>query len=94
MAVHEALNQRVVVRYPLSPLTRDETGAYVTHLLRRAGTELPLLEPAAVEAVFQASKGLPRKINLLAHHGLIAAAIAKAKAVTADPIASALTEVT
>jgi general secretion pathway protein A len=94
MAVHEALNQRIVVRYHLPPLTRDETGAYVTHLLRRAGTELPLLEPAAVEAVFQASKGLPRKINLLAHHGLIAAAIAKAKAVTADHIASALTEVT
>jgi type II secretory pathway predicted ATPase ExeA len=94
MAVHEALNQRVVVRYHLPPLTRDETGAYVTHLLRRAGTELPLFEPAALEATFQASQGLPRKINLLAHHGLIAAAIAKAKAVTADHVAAALTEVT
>lgn len=94
MAVHEALNQRVVVRYHLSPLTRDETGAYLTHLLRRAGTELPLFEPAAVEAVFQASKGLPRKINRLAHHGLIAAAVAKSKTVTADHVAAALAEVT
>jgi type II secretory pathway predicted ATPase ExeA len=94
MAVHEALNQRVVVRYHLPPLTRDETGAYLTHLLRRAGTELPLFEPAAVEAIFQASKGLPRKINLLAHHGLIAAAIAKARAVTADHVAAALAEMT
>jgi type II secretory pathway predicted ATPase ExeA len=94
MAVHEALNQRVVVRYHLAPLTRDETGAYLTHLLRRAGTELPLFEPAAVEAIFQATKGLPRKINQLAHHGLIAAAVAKARAVTADHIAAALPEVT
>ena len=94
MAVHEALNQRVVVRYHLPPLTRDELGAYLVHLLRRAGTELPLFEPAAVEALFQASQGLPRKINLLAHHGLIAAAVAKAKTVTADHVAAALAEVT
>lgn len=94
MAVHEALNQRVVVRYHLPPLTRDEVGAYVVHLLRRAGTELPLFEPAAFEAVFQATQGLPRRINQLAHHALIAAAVAKAKAVTADHVAAALVEVT
>jgi general secretion pathway protein A len=94
MAVHEALNQRVVVRYHLPPLTRDETGAYLTHLLRRAGTELPLFEPAAVEAIFQATKGLPRKINQLAHHALIAAAVAKLRAVNADHVAAALPEVT
>lgn len=94
MAVHEALNQRIVVRYHLPPLGRDEVSAYITHLLRRAGTELPLFEPAAIEAIFQASQGVPRKINGLAHHGLIAAAIAKAKTVTADHVAAALTEVT
>jgi general secretion pathway protein A len=94
MAVHEALNQRIVMRHHLSPLTREETGAYLTHLLRRAGTELPLFEPAAVEALFQASKGLPRKLNLLAHHSLIATAVAKARTVTADHVAVALVEVT
>jgi len=94
MAVHEALNQRVVVRYHLPPLTRDEAAAYLTHLLRRAGTELPLFETAAVEALFQSSKGLPRKLNLLAHHSLIAAAIAKARTATAEHVAAAITEVT
>jgi type II secretory pathway predicted ATPase ExeA len=93
MAVHEALNQRVVVRYHLPPLTRDETGAYLAHLLRRAGTKLPIFEPAAVEAIFQATKGLPRKINTLAHHTLIAAALTKAKTATPDHVAAALTEV-
>jgi general secretion pathway protein A len=93
MAVHEALSQRIVVRYHLPALVRDEIAPYLIHLLRRAGTELPLFEPAAVEAIFQATQGLPRKINLLAHHTLIAAALAKAKAATAEHVQAALSEV-
>ncbi len=93
MAVHEALNQRVVVRYQLPGLTREETGKYLTHLLRRAGTELPLFEPAAVEGIFQAGKGLVRKINGIAHHALIAAALDKSKQVNAEHVAAALPEV-
>lgn len=92
MAVHEALNQRIVVRFHVPPLGRDELGPYLGHLLRRGGTELPLFEPAAVEALFQATQGLPRKINLLAHHTLIAAALHKAKAATADHVQAALAE--
>lgn len=94
MAVHEALNQRIVVRYQLPPLARDETTHYIAHLLRRAGTELPLFEPAAVEAIFQATGGLPRRVNLLAHHTLLAAAVAKAKVATADHVQAAIPEVT
>ncbi len=93
MAVHEALSQRVVVRYHLAGLVRDELPAYLVHLLRLAGTELPLFEPAATEAVFQATSGLPRKVNSLAHHALMAAALAKAKAVTAEHVQAALPEV-
>jgi type II secretory pathway predicted ATPase ExeA len=70
-----------------------EVASYLAHLLRRAGTELPLFEPAAVEALFQATQGLPRRINLLAHHTLIAAALQKAKAATADHVQAALAEV-
>jgi type II secretory pathway predicted ATPase ExeA len=94
MAVHEALSQRIVVRFQLPPLSRDETDKYITHLLRRAGTELPLFEPAAVEAIFQAAGGLPRRVNRLAHHTLLAAAVAKAKVATADHVAAAVTEMT
>lgn len=93
MAVHEALSQRIVVRHHLTGLTRDELPGYLEHLLRLAGTEVPLFEAAAIEAVFQATSGLPRKINLLAHHALIAAALAKAKTVTAEHVGAALDEV-
>ncbi len=93
LAAHEALAQRIVVRYHLGGLTRDELSPYLTHLLQRAGTALPLFEPAAMEAVFQATAGLPRKVNLLAHHALMAAALAKAKAVTIEHVQAALPEV-
>lgn len=93
MAVYEALAQRIVVRYHLTPLTRDELGAYLAHRLGRAGTQLPLFEPAAQEALFQATSGLPRKINLLAHHALLAAALGRAKTVSPEHVQAALPEV-
>jgi general secretion pathway protein A len=93
MAVHEALNQRIVVRHHLAGLTLDELTRYLGHLLRRAGTELPLFEAAAVHAVHQATSGLPRKVNALAHHALTAAAIARAKVVTAEHVQAAMPEV-
>jgi type II secretory pathway predicted ATPase ExeA len=93
MAVYEALCQRIVVRYHFAGLTRDELRVYLAHLLRLAGTELPLFEPAAQEAIFQATSGLPRKVNLLAHHALMAAALARAKTVTAEHVNAALPEV-
>lgn len=93
LAVHEALNQRIVVRCHVPGLARDELELYTTHLLRRAGTELQLFDPAALEAIFQATSGLPRKINRLAQYALLAASIAKAKTVSADHVTAALTEI-
>ena len=93
MAVHEALSQRIVVRHHLCGLTRDELDGYLEHLLRLAGSEAPLFEHSALEALFQATSGLPRKVNLLAHHALIAAALAKSRRVEADHVTAALDEV-
>lgn len=93
MGVHEALAQRIVVRAAVPGLTRDEVPVYLQHLLRLAGTELPLFDPPAVEALFQASSGLPRKLNLLAHHALLAAALAKAKGVSPLHVQAAAAEI-
>ncbi len=93
VAVHAALSQRIVVRYHLDGLARDELPGYLTHLLHLAGTELPLFEASAVETLFQATSGLLRKVNLLAHHSLSATALAKAKAATAEHVQAAMAEV-
>ncbi len=93
LAAHEALSQRIVVRYHVAGLAREELPRYLAHLLRLAGTELPLFEPAAMEAIFQATSGLPRRVNGLAHHALMAAALGKAKAVTIEHVQAAAPEV-
>lgn len=92
MAVHESLTQRIVVRYHLSGLTREELPAYLSHRLQLAGCSLPLFEPAAIEALFQATQGLPRKINRTAHYALSAVALAKVRQVSAEHVQAALEE--
>lgn len=93
MAVHEAFNQRIVVRYHHVGLARDELGAYLSHLLRLAGTELPLFDEAALEAIHQATSGALRKVNGYAHHSLNAAALAGAKTVSVEHVHAAASEV-
>jgi type II secretory pathway predicted ATPase ExeA len=93
MAVHEALAQRIVIRYHVTPLSREELPAYLAHRLQLAGATVPLFDATAEEALYQATSGLPRKINLLAHHTLMAATLTKAKVATADHLQAALPEV-
>ena len=66
--------------------------AYFDHRLALAGCKHPVFEPAAIEAVYQATSGLPRRIGLLGHHALLAAAIAKANNVTTEHVQAALDE--
>jgi len=92
MSAHEALEQRVVVRYHLGGLGRDELGPYLAHRLALAGTELPLFSPDAEEALFTASQGVARRINLLAHHTLLAAALDKKKVASSEHVEAAMQE--
>ena len=93
MAVHESLAQRIVVRFHLAGLARAELPDYLDHRLLLAGTSLPLFDPGAVEALYQATSGLPRKLNRLAHYALSAAALDKARQITAEHIQSAVDEI-
>jgi general secretion pathway protein A len=90
LTVHEALSQRIVVRHQMAALTFEELDAYLTHLMRRAGTELPVFEPAALQAIYHATGGLPRKVNLLAHHALFAAAAQRLHTVNAEHVEAAI----
>lgn len=67
------LRQRIVYDYQLPSLSREELAGYLDHRLRVAGYEgTPLFKPDAVKALFSASQGIPRLINLLAHKALLA----------------------
>ena len=92
MAVHESLTQRLVVRHHLPGLERSELDDNLIHRLRLAGCELPLFEPPAVEALFQAARGLPRLINRIAHYALSAAALDNARTVNPSHLQHAVEE--
>jgi type II secretory pathway predicted ATPase ExeA len=92
MAVHESLEQRIIVRYHCPGLTRDEVHGYLTNRLQRSGVSQPLFEPNAIEALYQGSNGLPRKLNRAAHYALSAAALDKARMVNADHVQRAFEE--
>lgn len=62
----EQLRQRIVASYKLEPLDAEESHAYILHRLHAVGwAHDPELHPAVFTAVQQASRGIPRKINLI-----------------------------
>jgi general secretion pathway protein A len=72
------VNQRVSVRCELAPLSRDGVVGYIAHRLGVAAEGQSRVEfsDAAIDAVFQASQGTPRLINLICdralHRGFVA----------------------
>jgi len=72
--VLQPLRSRIAFAYHLQRLDREETAAYVMHRLGAAGHRGgELFTPAALRALHRASGGLPRRINILAHKGLLVA---------------------
>jgi len=58
------LRQRISVLSGLSPLSIEETRAYIDHRLRIAGySGDPLFTPEAMQVVAQFTEGIPRNIN-------------------------------
>jgi type II secretory pathway predicted ATPase ExeA len=75
-------------------LTREELDAYLAHQLKAAGVTQPLFDDTARQALYQATKGILRKVNKLALTALRLAAARKApgvdEAILLDAVAEAL----
>lgn len=62
----QQLRQRVTATCHIGPLDREETQGYIEHRLKCAGAvDRPSFDGAALEAIFNASGGIPRRINLI-----------------------------
>ncbi|HMW55898.1 MAG: XrtA-associated ATPase [Candidatus Accumulibacter phosphatis] len=60
----QQLRQRVIAACHIGPMDQDETQAYIEHRLRCAGSKgSPRFDAGAFEALFEASGGVPRRIN-------------------------------
>src|SRR5215472_7875068 len=68
------LRQRITLRCRTAPLSLEETFGYVAERLRIAGANgEPVFSKEAIETVHLYSRGIPRVVNLLCEHAMIAA---------------------
>jgi general secretion pathway protein A len=73
----EQFRQRVAATCHIGPLELEETKGYIEHRLKCAGASgKPSFEPAAFEAVHQASGGIPRRINAICDRLLLSGFLA------------------
>ena len=82
-----ALRQRVIAACHIDPLDADDTRAYIEHRLKRVGWQgVPLIMPDAFEAIFAASAGIPRRINLLCDRLLLSGFLTQKWVISPDTV--------
>lgn len=65
------LAQRIIARYHLGPLDKQELAAYVQHRLGVAGAQHQLFPAALMGRLYRLSGGVPRIINVLCDRALL-----------------------
>ncbi len=72
----EQLRQRVIATHHLDPMMPDEVRPYIEHRLTRAGwTGRPSLSGDAIDALYDETSGVPRKINAVMNRVLLMGAV-------------------
>ena len=72
----EQLRQRVIATHHLEAMEPGEVQPYVEHRLALVGwTGNPLIDPRVYPALYEASAGVPRRINQIANRVLLLAAV-------------------
>ncbi|NOX09778.1 MAG: AAA family ATPase [Gammaproteobacteria bacterium] len=68
------LKQRITFSYTLQPLDYETATGYISHRLTHAGWNGPsCFKKDALKYLFNASRGIPRLLNILCHKSLMAA---------------------
>jgi type II secretory pathway predicted ATPase ExeA len=88
--VHHALDQRITTVARLAPLSIDETREYIRVRTDAAGARgQPLFDDDALAALFDASAGVPRRLNRIASAAMIVAASRKKQLIGAQDVLDA-----
>jgi general secretion pathway protein A len=77
-------SQRVSSDFHLKPLNSEEVAAYVDYRLKAVGTPTLLFSDQACQLIADASRGVPRSINILCDTALVYGYAADAKKITMD----------
>ncbi|MFW6230112.1 MAG: ExeA family protein [Halanaerobium sp.] len=90
---NQSLAQRVVMKYHMVPLSKEEVKEYIEHHLKIAGSTHNIFTPGAIEAISSNSRGLPRLVNSLAINSLLIGCQMKADSINDEIIRKASEEV-
>ncbi len=89
----EQFRQRVAATCHIGPLDLEETRGYIGHRLKCAGAkDKPSFGPEAIENIFKASGGIPRRINGLCDRLLLAGFLAGRSHLTAEDVKEVVQE--
>ena len=93
----EQVRQRVAVHYHIQPLSQEDTKKYIMHRLTIAKSNgqdfTSLFDGLALETIYRYSKGIPRLINHICDHALLAGYVNNYKAITETVALEAIEEV-
>ncbi|MEQ8937019.1 MAG: XrtA-associated ATPase [Amphiplicatus sp.] len=89
----EQFRQRVIATYHLEPLSTDETREYIEHRLSVVGwSGDPSLAEDAHLAIFEATGGVPRKINSLCNRIFLYCSLEKLRAIDAKVVGAVVAD--
>ncbi len=90
----QQFRQRVIASYHLGPLDRSETQGYVEHRLKHVGWKGdPKLEPAAYDALYAFTAGIPRRVNLVCNRLMLAGFLGEMHVLTASDVETVVGEI-
>lgn len=90
----EQLRQRVIAACHIGPLDATETHDYIQHRLKCAGSKGdPSFDDAAYTVIFQASGGVPRRINALCDRLLLSGFLCERKSFGKEDVDEVVKEV-
>ena len=90
---NEALRQRIIMSYQLSPLNKEESRSYIDTKLKKAGCMNQIFEENAYEAIVDYCSGNPRNISRLCDKALLLGDNLKENLISADTVMKAIEEV-
>ena len=87
------LAQRIIARFHLGPLTKSDLAGYISHRMTTAGSQRQIIPRRLVSALYRASRGVPRVVNVLCDRALLGAYVEGKQQVDRKVLARAVHEV-
>jgi general secretion pathway protein A len=86
--------QRIAVDFHIKPFEASDVQSYIEHRLEIAGRGTPIFTPEACARIAEASRGIPRRINILCNTALVYGFSSDAERIDVDLIEEVLKDKT